>query len=143
MNTWVVDASVLIKTLINEPGNEIAVGIWTPDERFIAPMSAVPEAANALLRKVRHEGLPENAALDALIALGDLPVTCLPLYSYQARSLFALARSTGLTAHDCAYLLLAEDYDARIVTADMKMIRGCAAAPRWKERVVSLANWPG
>lgn len=141
MNTWVVDASVLIKTLFVEAQHEIAVELWATDHRFIAPVTAVPECANAALRKVRHEGFPLAQARAALPELMQLGIEFLPVQGFQAISIFDVARSGGFTSHDAVYLLLAEDHDARLVTADARLLRAAAESTRWQTRVVALADW--
>lgn len=141
MSTWVLDASVLIKSLFIEPQHEIAAGIWAEDHHFIAPVTALPECANAALRKVRHEGFALDQARAALAELSQLGVQYLPLQPFQAAALFDVARSGGFTSHDAVYLLLAEDHDARVLTADGRLLRAAAESGRWQGRVVGLSEW--
>lgn len=141
MSTWVVDASVLIKSMFIEPQHEIAAGIWAEDHHFIAPITALPECANAALRKVRHEGFPLERARAAMAELSQLGVQYLSLQPFQATALFDVARSGGFTSHDAVYLLLAEDHDARVLTADGRLLRAAAESSRWQGRVVALAEW--
>ena len=143
MSLWVLDATVLVKTLFVEPEHEIAVGIWVGDGSFLAPASALMECANAALKKVRHEGLPEAAARDGLRQVGELPLEFVAVHAFYATSLFDVARSAGVTAHDAVYLLLAEDRHGRVLTADKRLLRAVKNNVRWKDRVIALADWPG
>lgn len=140
---WVIDVSVLIRALIEQDGSGLADEVLSDDtgER-IAPVTAISECANAVLRKMRHEGLPAAAARDALQALHDLRVRFVPIHGFNALSLFDIARSVGITAHDAVYLLLAEDHDASLVTADGRLLNATRDNPRWQKRVIALADWP-
>lgn len=141
MSTWVVDASVLIKSLFVEPLHDIAASIWEDEHHYIAPVTALPECANAALRKVRHEGFPLEQARAALMELSQLGVQYQPVQAFQATALFDVARSGGFTSHDAVYLLLAEDHNARVLTADGRLLRAAAGSARWEKRVVGLADW--
>lgn len=53
MSGWVLDASVLVKAVLEEPGSEYTDPIWTLDLRPLAPVTTVPECVNAILKKLR------------------------------------------------------------------------------------------
>lgn len=73
--------------------------------------------------------------------LTALPVDYAPLHGFEGAALFQAARSSGLTAHDTVYLLLAEQRDACVVSADKRLLRGAKSNARWKDRVIALADW--
>ena len=139
---WVLDASVLIKTLLNEEHSEHATQLWDADARLIAPVHAIVECSNALLKKARRGECTPEAASDAARSLAQLPMDWMPLHSFHASTALEAARSGGFTSHDAVYLLLAEDHDVRLVTADTRLLRAAAESTRWQSRVVALAQWP-
>lgn len=119
--TIVVDASVLIKIVTDEPGSDAAAArVFREDDR-IAPDWIRIEIAAGLLKKVRMDGLPIDQA-QAGIESVDVFLT-------------GLADTDGLTAralsmsfvlrhalYDCLYLALAEHVGCVLVTADAKFV---------------------
>lgn len=140
---WVLDASTLVASVVSESVSHLADELLMSDASFIAPTAALPECANALLKKVRHSGLSDQAARDALHELTSLPVDYVPLRGFEYVSLFETARSAGLTAHDAVYLSLAESRNSQLITADDRLVRAVAGNARWHRRVVALADWAG
>ena len=57
MTTWIVDASVAIKWVVDEPGTEHALLLRR--DSLAAPDLLVPECANILWKKVRRKELSE------------------------------------------------------------------------------------
>lgn len=120
MPARVVDASALVAYAFDEAPAS-AVERAFRGHLLHAPTLLTYEVANVALVKARRDpgsGAPLTEALH--IAL-SLPFT---LHVMDAESLLALAFETGLTVYDAAYLLLAMQLDAPLVTLD----RGLAAA---------------
>lgn len=141
MSPWVLDASVLVKAVLEEPGSQHTDAIWVLETRCLAPVAAIPESVNAILKKLRAGHLSEPLAHGAARELAALPVDYAPLHGFESVALFEAARAGGLTAHDAVYLLLAEQRDARLVTADSRLLRGAKPNKRWRQRVIALAEW--
>ena len=60
MTTWVIDASVAIKWVVDEPGTEQALLLRR--HHLVAPDLLVPECANILWKKIRRGELSEAQA---------------------------------------------------------------------------------
>jgi predicted nucleic acid-binding protein len=132
----VVDASVAVKWVVNEPRTEAALALR--DEELIAPALWLAEAANALWRHVRLGELNRNQALARLSELETAPVASLPIEPHVAKAL-ELATEADHPVYDCVYLALALHQQARVVTDDRRFL---AAAGRLNlgERVRLLGS---
>ena len=126
----VVDASVGIKLFLVEPLADRADGLFaslavTPPARLYVPDLFYVECTNILLDYVRRFGYsPEAARQD----VADL-----------AEASLALALEHGATAHDAAYVALAQELSLLLVTADEALCRrmdGTGLDVRW------LGEWP-
>jgi predicted nucleic acid-binding protein len=116
VKTFVIDASVAIKWVVNEDGTPEALALRKKG-KMIAPDLLVAECANVLWKKVqRHELLKEEAILAARI-LQHAEIELLPM-----RSLLETAMRISIEvdhpAYDCVYLALALGNDCEFVTAD-------------------------
>jgi len=110
----VVDASVVGAIAFGEPDGHTLVA-HLMDETLLAPTLLDYEIANIAWKKTRaHPDLAPmiQAALDAAsrLTIARVPVP--------AVDLLRVARETGLTACDAAYLWLARTHDAELVTLD-------------------------
>ena len=126
MSPFVIDASVLIKTVVEEDGSAQAVALLESGAA-VAPDLIMSECANILWKKIRRgEYTSEEAKLAAQIL---------------QRAEFEIAPSRMLTEHaveysamldhptyDCVYLALARVRGLRFVTADMRLVRKLNAA---------------
>lgn len=77
MRTLVVDASVAIKWVVEEPGTAVAVAVRR--HRLCAPDLLVAECANILWKKVRRRELDEVEALLAARLLERCDVELMPM----------------------------------------------------------------
>jgi predicted nucleic acid-binding protein len=119
----VVDASVIAAIAFGEPEGRKLVTHLT-GETLLAPTLMDYEIANIAWKKSRAH--PEAAPLiqAALNATGRLAITRVPV---PAADLFRIARETGLTAYDAAYLWLARAHDAELVTLDRALAKASAS----------------
>lgn len=124
--TYVVDASVVLKWFLPEPGSDAADTLL---ERFlndevdlIAPDLLLLEAANALWKRVHVRG--ELTAQEAMVIYRDL--LTLPLMLIPVTSLGDLALQWALqlkhSAHDSLYCALAAQRHCEFVTADQVLV---------------------
>ncbi len=136
MKTLVVDASVAIKWVVQEPCTDAALAIRRC--RLLAPDLLVAECANILWKKVRRGNL---AVADALLAARLLERAGIELVPMRRM----LERATSLSialihpAYDCFYLALAEATGCDVVTADDRLAAKVQAHGSGV-RVLSLAS---
>jgi len=120
MTTFVVDASVAIKWVVEEPGTDAALSIRAA-ERLVAPELWVAECANILWKKVRRGELSAEQALAAaelLEAAGVEVMAGEPALSQVVR----LTTTLDHPAYDCVYLALAADNGWAMVTGDDRLL---------------------
>ena len=136
--TIVVDASVAVKWVIPEVLSDRASSLRGRTDRLLAPDLLLPEAANALWKKLmRREIIAREAAqaIDLLMASGlDLrpsgPLLGLAL---------TLARRLRHPVHDCLYVALAQAEGSTLITADRRLLARIARG-RARVAVMDLAT---
>lgn len=116
MTTFVIDASVAIKWVVEEEGTEEALAL-RGGNRLIAPDLFVSECANVLWKKTRRHELTREEALLAARLLARADMELLPTRALMETAT-ELAIALGHPAYDCIYLALAIENDCRFVTAD-------------------------
>src|SRR5262245_50303207 len=132
----IVDASVAIKWFIEEPGSELARGLWRDEPDLLAPDLLIPEVCNAVWRKVQlGQSDPVQAKAIALrLRQGVLELlSCAPL----APRALELALELDHPVHDCFYLALAESEKTALVTADRRFKDRLRKTP-WSASVRAL-----
>jgi predicted nucleic acid-binding protein len=134
----VLDASVVIKFLVEEAGSAQALALLDRAEKRIAPDWISVEVAAALWNKVKYSKL---LAVHAERSLQDFPrflhrlLPCQPLLADS----FQLAIRLQHPVYDCLYLALAMNESARLVTADKKFHARVVEANL--EQHVELLTW--
>jgi predicted nucleic acid-binding protein len=135
----VVDASVAMKWIVNEPGSAAALRLRR-EHRLLAPDLIFAECANVLWRKVRRDEITP-AALEIgarLLQKADLELhSSRPLLTTAA----AMAGELDHPAYDCFYLALALSYDCAFVTADARFVQLLTRrAGNWRRHVELLGG---
>jgi predicted nucleic acid-binding protein len=120
--TWVVDASVVIKWLVNEEGSERAAQLMA--QPVAAPELLIPECVNVLWGKVVRGMLPEGEAQIGASALQSAGVVLEPMQPLAA-DILDLSLRLRHSAYDCTYLALARKLGGVLVTADRKLLARC------------------
>jgi predicted nucleic acid-binding protein len=123
----VVDASVAVKFLVREAGNDAARRLLTIPDPLIAPDWLLVEAANTLWKKVKRS---ELLVIHAERHLGDLPSFFEALYpaSELVEEAFRLSIELRYGTYDCIYLALAVRENCQLVTADVEFAAAVAKA---------------
>ena len=119
MSQLVVDASVALKWVIDEPGSDAAAALH--GSSLSAPDLMPVECANVLWVKARKRELDPEEALERIALLVDAPVALVPgmeLIDSAAR----LALEIDHPVYDCLYLALALRSRVPLVTADRKLV---------------------
>ena len=120
--TVVVDASVAVKWLFDEPGSEIAVGYLL--QPLIAPPFFRLECANAVIRRLRLRQINAREARFLVDEVAAMPVELRPV---PETAVVDLALLLTHFVYDCAYLALARMEDVPIVTADRRFLEAAIA----------------
>ena len=117
----VVDASVLVKMLCEEPGSAAARALFIAESALIAPDLALAEVHAALWRRMRR-GLYDQSQLELVPSfLDDILAWTAPTAELVARAA-ALSVVHGHPVYDCLYVALAAREDEPLVTADERLV---------------------
>lgn len=132
----VVDASVIVSTLV-DVGRE---GQWAEaavaDGILIGPELVLVEASN-ILRRLEQAG--EISQQEATNAHGDLLQLDIELFPFAPFAERVWALRSNLTSYDAWYVALAEEFDCPLVTLDKRLNRASGpkceiVIPPWDER---------
>lgn len=123
----VVDASVALKWVLDEPESEAAVALG--DQELIAPVLWLAEAANALWRRARSGEISDDEAAAYFSELLKAPVASLPIEPHLEPAL-KLALEIGHPVYDCIYLALALHHRTHVVTADGRFASAASTPAR-------------
>jgi len=126
LSGFVIDASVLIKTVVEEDGSAQALTLLESGAA-VAPDLIMPECANILWKKIRRgEYTTEEAKLAAqILQRAEFEIAASRMLTGQAVEISAILDHA---AYDCVYLALARTRGLRFVTADRRLIRKLNAA---------------
>jgi predicted nucleic acid-binding protein len=130
---YVIDASALVKTVLPEPGKDVAAELIRKHRdgsiNLVAPDHILIEAANAIWKHVSLiKDVSENEGSRALALLRHSGVFFYPATDYFTAAFhFAVAHRHPI--YDCIYLVLAEDLNCGIISADQKMIQKFGSPP--------------
>jgi predicted nucleic acid-binding protein len=122
----VIDASVAAKFYFHEDGSDQARALLTSGAVTAAPDLLFIEMAAVATKQVRRGLATPEAGRDAVVSVGDLIDKVAPSRALAARA-FAFAWNQGVSAHDGAYLALAEQLGAPMVTADLRLVERARA----------------
>ena len=123
MTTFVIDSSILVKWLNQENEEDITQADRLLEDtkngliNLIAPEIAKYEAGNVLLK---GKQLNPTQAADSLQSLYSLPIEWMSQSEHVAEETFHLAYDLGITYYDASFLSLAKQYDAILITQNMK-----------------------
>ena len=116
---YVLDASVLVKWFVEEPDTPQALSLKTAYLEGVCEIAsldfALLEVANALQRSKGFSAAEIKRCCDELYALDVDLVALLPDLVHAA---VELAARWNLTVYDAAYLALAKELEAQLITAD-------------------------
>ena len=113
--TYVVDASVALKWVLNEAGSQDALALAA--QELIAPPLFPTECANAIWKAWRRKEVTEAEATRKVV---DLVHGVVELREVAPVEAFRLAVLLDHSVYDCAYLALAQAEGMVVVTADSK-----------------------
>ena len=117
----VVDASVVIKWVVEEEGSDAALTLLDETE-LLAPDLLMAECANILWKKVARRELNREEAGLAAELLQRAAIELVPTRAVMADAL-RHAIDLGHPAYDCIYIALALERGCPFVTADERLAR--------------------
>lgn len=122
MKTLVVDSSVIVKWLNKtkeqniEQADKILNQAREGDAELFAPELAKYEVGNVLMTK----GVVSNDAMISLATLYSLPITFITESEDLSKKTYILAATLGITYYDASFISLAQQYNATLVTENIK-----------------------
>ena len=131
----VIDASVALKWVLDEPGKEAADALL--EEELIAPSLWLLEAANALWRRTQRGEINDEEAKERLTELYNAPVTTTTIED-DLLAAADLANLLGHPVYDCLYLAMAIRENTYVVTADCRFHAAVDRSPTLKGAVRML-----
>lgn len=120
----VVDASVMIAWLINEPHLSLNDDIYRllGTESIVVPAHWPAEIGNALLVNARRGRIPLARLDDMIQQIHMLDITVeTPSLIESVDAVIQFATKEKLTAYDAAYVILARKANATLLTVDKEM----------------------
>src|SRR5258708_12957997 len=118
MTDLVIDASVAIKWVIEEPGTREALSLRR--HRLFAPDLLVAECANILWKKARRNELSLQEALLAARLLQRADVELAPMRAFLEPAT-KLAIALDHPAYACAYLPLPDSFPSHLLTPPLPL----------------------
>ena len=139
MRSFLIDASVVIKWVIDEDGTREALALRS--HLLTAPDLLTAECANILWKKVRRGELTEEEACLAARLLARADIDLIPMRPFLEPAT-RIAVALDHPAYDCVYLAAAEAAGLPFVTADERLLRKVRQEPsgRFASRALSLAE---
>lgn len=129
--TVVLDASVLLKWFVQEPGSDAALDF---QRRYLegtvtiaVPDLALYEIPNVLRFK---RGVPEAEVKAVMHAFWTLDLETVMPTVRMIDEAISFSFATGLSVYDCAYLALAKELGSVLVTADERLHRAVPTVMR-------------
>lgn len=122
MKKIVVDSSVMVKWLNSqnedhlEQANKVLQDAQDGTIMFLAPELSRYEIGNALLKKK----MDLSKALDTLVTAYNIPVQFVPETPQLALATYKIADEEKITYYDAAFLALAKQEEATLVTDNLK-----------------------
>ena len=136
---FVVDASVAVKLLVDEPESDAARELAATGLELHAPRLMASEVANALWRKARLGQIERADAGAALAWMTNMPLRWNDDEAVSADAV-RLALALDHPVYDCVYLALAHRIGATMVTADRRFATAVATTEHG-EAVLTLADY--
>lgn len=134
----VLDASIVLKLLVEEPGSTQAVALLDRPGQRIAPDWIALELAGALWNKVKYSKLLAVHAERSLDGFHRFLHRLVPSRPLLAET-FRLSIRLQHPVYDCLYLALAMAESSRLITADKEFHQRTAGAKL--DEHVELLTW--
>ncbi len=137
--TLVIDASVVVKWLVEEELADEAASLLDGSSHLHAPDLIVSEVTNALWKKVIRGHITQERAEGIAAMFPRSPLQIVPRISLHRRAL-GLEIEIGHPAYDCLYVTCTENVEGRVVTADKRFHAAVQGGP-YAELVRHLSDF--
>ena len=129
----VVDTSVIIAVIANEPEKEVLVELTTGAD-LIAPYSVHWEVGNAFSAMLRRERITVEQAIQAVKVYQQIPMR---LVEVELEESLKIADTLGVYAYDAYLIRSALKYKSPLISLDQDLVR---AAKEMKARVIEVVK---
>lgn len=136
MSALIVDASVTLKLVLNEP-NSAQARSFVLSNPVSAPEFMLLECGNALWAATRRKLISPALATEGLARIASAPIEWLRGAS-QGQAALAIAFEIDRTIYDSLYLALAISLGSVLITADNKFAAAAEAHPVYRAFVRRL-----
>lgn len=140
MSGFVVDASVAVKWLVDEPLSAQAAKLLDDDLPLAAPELIYAEAANALWAIARRGNIDADDVREALDLLADAPLAVPSSMKQLMAAAARLAIDLDHPVYDCMYLALAIQEQRPVITADRRFSNALRDHPYLSRQVIALED---
>ena len=140
MSIFVLDASVVLKWFVPEVHSGAARRLLDTEHQYFAPDLLIPEAGNAIWKKVRRGELTADEAQRLVADLSKVAVDTIATRGLIAEAC-ALANATGRSVYDSTYVALAVRLDTQLITADDRLAQALAAHPLVAAHVCTIQTF--
>ena len=138
--TLVIDASVVVKWLVEEELADEAASLLGGSSPLHAPDLIVSEVTNALWEKFTRGHITHERAEGIAAIFPQSPLQLVPSISLHQRAL-RIAIEIGHPVYDCLYVACAENVEGSVVTADRRFHAAVQGGP-YAELVRHLSDFP-
>ena len=129
----IVDASVLIAVISNEPGKDALIGV-TKNADLIAPFSVHWEIGNAFSAMLRRNRVTIHKALEAIEVYYQIPLRYVDV---ELEESLKIAGELGIFSYDAYLIRCALKYASPLISLDRNLI---AIAKKLKISVIEVAR---
>jgi predicted nucleic acid-binding protein len=126
VSSFIVDASVAVKWVVDEEGSDAAAAL--ADRELAAPEILLGECANALWAKSRLREITPSEASERLDVLCGAPVELVAV-AMLVQDALRLALLLDHPVYDCLYLALALQREIPLITADRRCAEAASRVP--------------
>ena len=135
----VVDCSVAMKWVIEEPGSDIALRVLASSDELLLPDFWLAEATSVLWKNHKRGTITAARAADGLKLLAAMPTTTTTDMRLHAFAL-QVSMDTGQSPYDTLYLAFAMVTNAdRLIVSDAPFLK--AMQPSFSYMMMSLKDW--
>jgi predicted nucleic acid-binding protein len=140
VNTFIVDASIAVKWVVEEEGTTEALSLRR-GARLLAPELLVAECANVFWKKYQRKELTHEQAVLAAKLIQGADIEFLPMRG-MLETATRLAIELDSPAYDCVYIALAVQNNCKFITADDRFLQrvNLSSARSLRGRAISLTE---